>query len=233
MTVAEMHLAFALGYDSVATTGYPGFEPEEVDFFLNRAIERFVKTRYSGTNPRNESYEDTQKRIEDLRTLTVNNTLSSGTLVTGTTYPNSFEYTLPDGTTDPKYYLMVSGMAAIDRDECGNAVTGRRVRIKQITHDEYSTYIDDPFNGPNENRVLAIFEGNKIVLITNGAYNVTDFYMSYLKYFTKVDLAGPIDSDLPDHTHQEIVDLAVRLCVAAVENVNRVQIESNQSLEQE
>jgi hypothetical protein len=233
MTIAEMHLAFALGYDSVATQGYPGFEVEEVDFFLNRAIERFVKTRYSGMNVLHQSFEDTQKRIEDLRTLVTNNTLSSGSIIPGTAHPNSFEYTLPDGTTDPKYYLMVSGMALIDRDECGVSVAGRRVIIYQITHDEYSTYLDDPFHRPSYDRVLILFEGNKIIFITDGSYNVTGFYMSYLRYATKVDLAGVVNCDLPEHTHQEIVDLAVRLCVAAVSNTERVQIETGQSLDQE
>jgi len=233
MTIAEMHLAFTVQYDSVSTLGYPGFEPEEIDLFLNRSIQRFVVTRYTGNNVKGESFEDNQKRIEDLRVLVVNNLLTRTNIVASTTYPNAFEYTLPNGTPDPNYLFMVSCEAGVDRDECGETVTNRRIAIKQITHDQYVTYTRDPFNKPNLNRVLAIFEGNKVILITDGTYNVTAFYMSYLTYPNVVSLSGPVNCNLPSYTHQEIVDLAVQLCVAAVENPQRLQIEQNLSTNNE
>ena len=40
--------------------------------FLNEALDKFVKTRYSGINYKREGFEQSQKRIDDLRTLVVN-----------------------------------------------------------------------------------------------------------------------------------------------------------------
>ena len=37
--------------------------------FLNEAIDKFYKTRYSGTNIKGEGFEQSQKRIDDLRFL--------------------------------------------------------------------------------------------------------------------------------------------------------------------
>lgn len=226
-----MHLAFDLAVDSIATLAYPGSEPEEKDMFINRAIERFVKTRYSGKNANEESVEETQKRIDDLRTLVVRNSTTNSAV----TQLNASEwsYTLPDGTNDPKYFLLLRSNLLIDRDECGNAVTDRRILTKQITHDQLEVYLDDPFHKPDYNEALLLFEGNEIFIYTNGLYDITAFNITYLKYAAKVDSAAPVDCDLPEHTHQEIVDLAVRLYIAAVGDDNRFNIESKTITEQQ
>lgn len=39
------------------------------EYFLNTALDKFWKTRYSENNFKRESFEQTQKRIDDLRTL--------------------------------------------------------------------------------------------------------------------------------------------------------------------
>lgn len=231
MTIAQMHLAFKLVYDSVDTQGYPGFEPEEIDFYLNRAIERFVKQRYTGNNTQGLSFEESQKRIDDLRTIVVRNLLTNGNVSASPTFPDAYEYSLPQGGLgdDPKYMFLLSAAPFIDKDDCGNAVSpSRRVKSKQVTHDQLEEWLDDPFHKPNLDEVLILFEGTTIFLITDGTYTVTDFTITYLKYPDVVDILAPTDCNLPDHTHQEIVDIAVKLAVAAVENVQRVQIEGSE-----
>jgi hypothetical protein len=37
--------------------------------FINEAIDKYYKTRYSGINFKQQGFEQTQKRIDDLRTL--------------------------------------------------------------------------------------------------------------------------------------------------------------------
>lgn len=69
MNITEMHRAFRIGLDKTTNLSLPDFLPEEIDFWLNSAIRKFVKTRYSGNNPKAEGFEQTQKRTDDLRTL--------------------------------------------------------------------------------------------------------------------------------------------------------------------
>ncbi len=234
MTVSELHLAFKVYYDSVDTQGYPGFEPEEIDLYLNKAQLRFIKQRYGGNNVKRTSFEATQKRIEDLRTIVVTNTVQT---VAATSDPNVFSYTLPDGTgTDPKYLFMVSAKIYVNKDECGVVIPDggtRVVKQKQVTHDRLEEWLDDPFHQPNYDEALIIFEGDKILIYTGGLYDVTGFSISYIKYPDTIDLATNVTSNLPDHTHDEIVDSAVRLCKASVENTNRLNIESQTINEQE
>jgi len=73
MTITELHRNFKLEADKLdMIASMPSFLPEEIDYFYNTAIERIVKTRYSGLNVHKDGFQQNQKRTDDLRTL-VNN----------------------------------------------------------------------------------------------------------------------------------------------------------------
>lgn len=69
MDISTMHTAVKLGLDKSSALDIPAYEPEEIDYWLNKAIFKFVKTRYSGMNVKQTSFEQTQKRSDDLSTL--------------------------------------------------------------------------------------------------------------------------------------------------------------------
>jgi hypothetical protein len=100
MIVSEMHIAFKLGLDKTESLQYPSFLPEEIDFWLNQAIRKFVKTRYSGFNVKHEGFEQSQKRIDDLRTLVRELTIPCTS--TGSVKPNS--YVLTNGFNNVLFY---------------------------------------------------------------------------------------------------------------------------------
>ena len=86
MTLDELHQFFDLELDKTTSLENTSFLTEEKDDWLNQAIKKFTKSRYSGVNIKRESFEQTQKRIDDLRTLVVEKEL---TCTTGTVKPNS------------------------------------------------------------------------------------------------------------------------------------------------
>ena len=72
MTVAEMHFAVEQGLQKVGSNSFDTFLPEELDFALNKMQERFIKQRFlSKSDPKQSGYYGTQKRIDDLRVLTI------------------------------------------------------------------------------------------------------------------------------------------------------------------
>ena len=72
MTVAEMHFAVEQGLQKVGSNSFDTFLPEELDFSLNKMQERFIKQRFwNKSDPKQSGYYGTQKRIDDLRVLTV------------------------------------------------------------------------------------------------------------------------------------------------------------------
>jgi len=69
MDIIESHRSFMLSLDKSDTLEYVSFLPEEIDYWINEGARVYSKTRYSGLNAKRESFEQTQKRIDDLRTL--------------------------------------------------------------------------------------------------------------------------------------------------------------------
>lgn len=101
MTVSEMHIAFDLLLDKTNSLQYPSFLPEEKDFWLNMALRKFIKTRYSGLNVKQEGFEQSQKRIDDLRTIIRELTIPCTS--TGAIKPNA--YVLTNGFSNASFYV--------------------------------------------------------------------------------------------------------------------------------
>ena len=70
MNIAEMHIAINLGVQKIASNQVDVLLPEEIDLELNKNIERFVSQRFNKLgNKYGTGVEESQKRIDDLRTL--------------------------------------------------------------------------------------------------------------------------------------------------------------------
>ena len=118
MIISEMHTGFKLEVDKTSALELPGFEPEEIDFWLDNAIRRYSKLRY-------DEFEKTQKRIDDIRTLIVH---YSDPSAAASDYPNGYKFGLPvedSGFGDEDYWLTLS-------EECNIIVSAVETR-KGIT----------------------------------------------------------------------------------------------------
>jgi hypothetical protein len=69
MNVQEMHLAIQQGVDKINSLQADMLLPQEIDIELNKSQIRFINTKYSGNNRHRTGFEESQKRIDDLRTL--------------------------------------------------------------------------------------------------------------------------------------------------------------------
>jgi hypothetical protein len=72
MTIQEMHIAVNLGVQKIASFQVDNLLPQEIDHELNVAMDKFIKLRYSPLgNKYRDGFEQSQKRIDDLRNLVV------------------------------------------------------------------------------------------------------------------------------------------------------------------
>ena len=69
MNVLEMHLAIQQGVDKINSLQADMLLPEEIDLELNKAQIKFINTKYGRNNIMGRGFEQSQKRIDDLRTL--------------------------------------------------------------------------------------------------------------------------------------------------------------------
>lgn len=223
MTISDMHNAFKLELDKIESLQYPSFTTNEIDYWLNRAIREFVKTRYSGINPKREGFEQSQKRIDDLRTLVREVTVPC--TVTGAIKPNG--YVLTDGFSNALFstatYWLSLGEEVSITPTGGTTI---RQGVTEVSYDEYTYELDNPYSTYRlhygKAKPLRLFYNNTIEFISDGTYTVDDAYIRYIKSPVEVEYST-VDCDLPENTHDEIVSLSVRL---ALENIEQPRHQS-------
>tara|TARA_Y100001972_G_scaffold84409_1_gene102735 strand:- start:163 stop:1290 length:1128 start_codon:yes stop_codon:yes gene_type:complete len=69
MNVQEMHLAIQQGVDKINSLQADLLLPQEIDIELNKSMMRFINTKYGKNNKYRKGFEESQKRIDDLRSL--------------------------------------------------------------------------------------------------------------------------------------------------------------------
>ena len=188
MTLAEMHIEFKLGLDKTDSLNYPNFEPEEIDLWLNNAQGRFVKTRYVH-NSKSETFEETQKRTDDLRTIVTEVTLLPSAATTPTK-PNGILFDLPNGTMGGPdiYWFAINEECEIRYEDCNGSWVDERTGVYATQHDDYDKMIDDPFNKPNKGVVLRLMHGLWAELITDGTFTINQYFLRYIRKPVTLDL---------------------------------------------
>lgn len=211
MTIAEMHTAFKIGVQDYASHLNRSFHPEEIDHYLNEAIEDFLRKKFSSIN--NQGFEQNFKRIEDLRTLVVSNheidcIYNSQQVVEGFTF---------DTASIPANWLYMISIRAIVKDTPYTIINGKRVsidtpstvKVKWVQHDDLYRVLDDPFNDPVKECPIVAISGSEIHAFCNDTFIVDQVVVNYLKQPATVSLSRGVDCDLADSTHRQIVDTAV------------------------
>lgn len=188
-------------------------ESHIVFYWLNEAVDTFVRNTITGNNIFRSSVEQTQKQLENVRTLIeeVNITPAAGG---ASDKPNSFLVTLPSN-----YMYILSDEVVIELTNLsGNAVQERQ-GVTECTSETYRALIDNPYS---EHRLhydkanpLRMFKGNTVELVGDGNYDIPVYYIRYIRQPEKINLGG-IDCELPEFVHPEIVDLAVKLFIQSI-----------------
>ena len=205
--------------------------------FINEAIDKFWKTRYSGLNYKQRGFEQDQKRTDDLRTLVTKHTYKD----TDISKINQVEYTV---TLPDDYVILLGDTAGIspadgvinncwEKDALGNykikysdTIEGTIETVDRIKENSLSEYRLKYTKA----KPIRLIQDNTITLYTDGNYKVAEYTIEYLKKPSKVDLkTNPTDeyTDLPSHTHMEVVKLAVQLMLATLPNYNVYSNEVN------
>lgn len=210
MTAREMQISFereASFHDPVAK-----LTSTEIFYWINRAIESFIKTRWSGNNLKQEGFEQTQKRIDDLRTLVKESTISTSA---GTVKPNSYTATIP-----ADYMFTLGEEVTISYTKNGSTVTSRQ-GVTESSVDKYSDDIINPFSEHilhnDWARPLRLFRSTVVELITDGTYSIPTYYLRYLGKPAIVALPST-SCDLPEQTHYEIVKMATKMYLESIKD---------------
>lgn len=190
--------------------------------FINEAIDKFYKTRYSGINFKAQGFEQTEKRIDDLRTLVRKKNYSNTQIIKGVR--NSYSVELPED-----YVLLLGDTAGIqpsNLNECWE--TNERgeyiIKYTDTLESTIETLDRQLSNSLSEHKLkycqarpLKLIQDNNVILYTDGQYKVSEYEITYLAKPSDINPSNITNTeytDLPEHTHMEIVKMAIQIYLA-------------------
>ena len=221
-SVREMHYDFKKKFNKVDSNQNRNLLIPEIDWALNEAQDIIIDLI---AQPRPKSFlgfEKSQKNIDDIRVLVVNDQHSSPSVLDGT--PGCYLVSLP---TDYRYFARL--YSTISKKKC----SGVRTRVTMREHDDNfeESYFD---SSSFEWRVVnGLFTQEGIKLYTDNTFSITDAYLSYIRKPRRIhnaqdyrngtyklpsgeSLTGSSNCELPEQLHREIVDLAVMIITGEV-----------------
>jgi len=212
MTISEMHTGIKIGLDKTSSLEIPAFEQEEIDYWLNEALRRFIEEKI------NIYLKASAVGVVDTKLLDDIQPLLSYSIVAYSTYT-----TLP---TD--YWFLLNVYIELTKVlEDGTSVTdGIFVcdAINEADVDKYTiTAVHRPYFDNPKYYVSSQGLNFKFDAFTTGQGNVSMFYVKEPTEIVYTITSTEYDS-LPKHAHPNIVNLAVNLMI---ENIESRRFETN------
>lgn len=220
MTVNEMILQFKLASDNLDSSVIPDLSEEVILYYLNEAQERFIKTRYSSNNLYKLGFEEIDKRTQDL------NNIKDSYYVDFTTTKESNLFKLVLNTlfddlaltinSNAKFMFYIRGRVYTIKNGCDSKL----VRIKEHQTGDLDDVEQDPFNKSIYTEPVGYFEAGNLYVKTDGSFTIGKGLITCIrrpKLINSILALGTIsDCELAEHTHKEIVAMAVQLAVGDV-----------------
>jgi hypothetical protein len=211
-----MHYDFKTKLNKIDSQQYRNLRIPEIDWKLNEAQELFVKMVTKPRLNKSLGFETSQRSTDDIRTIVVNNYCSP--VVTNI------------GTLPADYWFFLNGTTLMTKGQC----VGFPATLKIRQHDD--EFEGSPFDCSSFEwrEVNAVFYEMGLKLYDDGTFTNTDVCISYIKKLAYIHnaedfrsgtynlpsgttLSGANNCILPEHTHREIVDIAVLLATGEMQ----------------
>lgn len=219
-----MHIAIQLGVDKINSFQADMLLPEEIDIELNQAQIKYINTKYGKGNKYQKGFEESQKRIDDIRTLvteanlvaTYKEQLDARIFVDSVTLPDDYMY-LVNSRSNLVLNLNCTSFIGTVTNTYGTTrvsaapgtSTEQRKVNKFVQLDDLYTMLKDPFNTTTDDRPLYTVRGNQLDLYTSDIFIIDKVKITYIRIPAEISLSLAVSCELPDHSHREIVDMAV------------------------
>lgn len=224
MTNIDLQYAFELEAANIDNVTKDKLNSQDVLYWLNQGVDKFVKTRFDGDNSAQTSFEQNEKRARDLVNLLTTVQLDVSTFVSGV---NCLKYTI----TYPTDFMFMLN-ESVDIYENTKPTTIIPTDVFQCTLDTYMSRITNSlsdFHMRNSSaRPLRVRTATGCWLLTDGTYSISDFTITYIRKPNKILLDSPFAqyTDFPENVLKEIVKLAVGMYIENQKNSRYQTIEN-------
>jgi len=105
MTVSEIHKGVRTQFQSVSSQTLDNFLPEEIDYYVNRAVRRIVNSQRTHIRHDREGDERAEEAQDNLRTLVETHIATSSDISTLNSIGRGYTVDLSSGASDYEYFL--------------------------------------------------------------------------------------------------------------------------------
>ena len=187
-------------------------------YWLNQAVLKFCKIRFSGSEPSVTSYEQTEKRTVDLLNLYTGKNFGANEMEIQDTQPNFDLYNINYYTE----YTASDVMFTLNEDVIitdNNGENATNTSVYECTSDNYMNRVNNCLTDfhyrHHKARPLRIKKPNGCLLLTDKKYKILSYTIGYLRYPEKITMENPLDeyNDFPDVILPEIIKMAAQMYI--------------------
>lgn len=210
MTVQEMHYAVDQGLQKVGSFVYDTFLEEELDFFLNKMQERFIKDRvFKTSDPKRLGFSLNQKRLDDIRSIIEIDFVDTNV---GNASAEYQRYDLPID-----YLYLVNLRARLTPSHCDSTVL-KKVPARVVEQDKLYEMLRNPFAKSLATTPVASLTLEDITVFQTEKFILKGVEVDYIRKPENISLSLSQDCELAEHTHHEIVDMTVKHILEVIES---------------
>lgn len=237
-----MHVGFRLAIDKVNSFTADDFNPAQIDWLLNLAQLIEVDKRYTPMNSSRQGMEVSQKRIDDLSSLHVRSPQDQPGLtpvLNGTILDNNV-FECPISSFSYNYKDLTGLRADVSLGGCV-----KMIGLTEVQEDDLNEALINAHTKPDFKWRTALFSiskssstsGSPSIYVYAGDFTVDTLYPSYIKTPRNVFFSGydsldgayvaagaQVNSELPESIHRNVVDTAVELAAAALQDTEYLQL---------
>lgn len=230
MNANEMRYEAEILFDKIASSGSPGYTDKEWSVLLTKGQQIYLQEIFDPLK----SFEESEKLRKDYSLIKEAFTGTVSASQTGI-HTNGQFFDLPADCL----YVVQEESVITSSNACYN---GKIVKVKAVTENEYNLNRNNPYKKPAPDALVWRMDFNnpgstqapRHELITDGSFTINTYRGRYIKYpqdiipYTNDGSTTALqNSQLPDISHRNIIDRAVRIATA-VTNPQEYQVKLNE-----
>lgn len=189
------------------------FPSDTLFHYINKAKDEYVKQNFR-VFQRNQEITDNIRTLVNTKSYTTYNFSKLG---------NKWETDYPE---DYMFALGENVYIGIKDNKCNNLITHESDVLEatiETVSQRLSNSLSDHRLRYNQAKPIRVYTDNKIVLYTDGNYDISSYELTYLRKAKDLgEFSNLVNeyTDLPENTHQDIVNLAVQMLVSTLPNTS-------------
>lgn len=218
MTKDQLHTAFKIELDKSGNMGYPAFLPEEIDYWLDKALYQVISNKFTGNNTLKQPFEKSVKRISDLKGLIYT------AIIPGVKEDNVNKIVFTNAFDGKLFY--VQAVLSVDDKIITN--------VDLVEHTNAKQFLQTYDNTPWIETPVAVIENKNLIVYVDPISMIGETYEIELTYVIKPITFSEVSATeqyqyLGDNVLQEIVSRATAL---ALENIESPRVQTKTQLNQ-